>query len=188
MFHARLLELESELIAREQSARRFAVLPPDCKCLLEFIERQVELRLGNPVPPDWRGWLTYRRGADSLIVCRGRAVARQGSLGKCRAGLDVAYGLDTVTEYERGFDVSPPPDLDHLLLNFGAGERSQVYLWYGENLAPYRLIFMADVADYPYEALSQAVVEACTWILKKPRHLTLPEFLKESEKPGKPSE
>jgi hypothetical protein len=180
MFHLKLLELEAELLAKEQSERGFAVLPPDCKCLLQFAEKQVELRLGDRVPKDWRGWVTYQRKNDQLIVCRGRAFAEGGIFGRHRAGLDVPFGFDTITEYERGFDVSPPQDLDHLLLNFGAGEKPQVYLWYGQNLAPYKLIFMADVADYPYEALSQAIVEACIWILKRPKDKTLAEFLKDS--------
>lgn len=181
MFHPKLLELESELIAREQSAKGFAVLPPDCKCLLQFVEKQVEVNLGDKVPKEWRGWLAYKRKDDQLMICRGRTFAAGGLFAKFRAGLDVPYGLDTITEYERGFDVSPPQDLDHLLLNFGAGEKPQVYLWYGENIAPYRLIFLSDVADYPYEALNQAVVEACIWILKRPKDKTLPEFLKDIE-------
>lgn len=184
MFHIKLLELESELMAKEQSARGFEVLPPECKCLSQFAEKQVEIRLGDPAPKDWRGWLTYRRKNDQLVVCRGRAFTAGGLFAKSRAGLDVPYGQDTVDEYARGFDITPPQDLDHLLLNFGPGERPQVYLWYGENTAPYRLIFMADVSDYPYEALSQAIVEACIWILKRPKDKTLGIFLQELESKG----
>jgi len=181
MFHLKLIELESELIAKEQSAKGFAVLPADCKCLLQFVEKQVEVRLGDKAPKDWKGWLSYKRKNDQLVICRGRSFSVGGLFVKWCAGLDVTYGLDTVTEYERGFDISPPQDLDHLLLNFGAGERPQIYLWYGENIAPYRLIFLADVADYPYEAISQAVVEACIWILKRPKDMTLSEFLRAIE-------
>lgn len=182
MFHLKLLELESELIAKELAEKGFAVLPADCKYLLQFVEKEVEVHLGNNVPGGWRGWLTYRRKEDQLIICRGRSFHYSGLFGKNRAGLDVPYGLDTITEYERGFDVSPPQDLDHLLLNFGAGEKAKVFLWYGENLAPYKLIFQADVVDYPYEALSQAVVEACVWILTRPKSKTLSEFLEDIEK------
>src|SRR5687767_8804888 len=112
MFHLRLLELESELIAKEQSEKGFAVLPPDCMTLLAFVEREVGVRLGDKVPRDWKGWLSYRRDKDSLLVCRGRAFPG-GMFGKDRAGLDVSYGLDTITEYQRGFDVTPPQDLDN---------------------------------------------------------------------------
>src|SRR5438067_1601743 len=121
MFHLRLLELESEMIAKEQSEKGFAEFPPDCKCLLQFAEKQVEVRLADKVPKAWRGWLTYKRKNEQLIICRGRAFANGGIFGKCQGGLDVTFGLDTITEYERGFDVTPPQDLDHLLLNFGAG-------------------------------------------------------------------
>ncbi len=181
MFHLRLLELESELLAKEASEKSFAELPPDCNSLLQFVEKEVGVQLGDKVPKGWRGWLAYKRENDQLIVCRGRGFLYGGLFGRIRAGLDVAYGLDTITEYERGFDVSPPQDLDHLLLNFGAGAKPQVFLWYGENLAPYKLVFMAAVADYPYEALSQAVVEACTWIMKRPKEVTLAEFLHQIE-------
>src|SRR5437016_5663395 len=116
MFDYRLIELEAEQAAKEQSRQGFAHLPAECMALLEFAERDVGIVLGGPVPKDWHGWLYYRRGKDALVVCRGRAFAEGG---KFRAGLDVAYGLDTITEYKRGFDVSPPQDLDHLLLNFG---------------------------------------------------------------------
>ncbi len=182
MFHLRLLELESELIAKEQSQKGFDVLPAECKSLLQFTEKQVEVSLGQKVPQDWKGWLTYGRKGDQLIICRGRAFSNGLFFSKFLAGLDVPFGLDTITEYARGFDVTPPQELDHLLLNFGSGEKPQVYLWYGENLAPYRLIFLSDVADYPYEALSQAVVEACIWIMKRPKHVTLVDFLRDCQK------
>jgi hypothetical protein len=178
MFHYKLIELESELIAKEQSQKGFAELPPECKVLLEFIEQEVGARLAMPVSKDWKGWLTYKRNKDSLVICRGRGF-REGMLGKYRAGLDVANGLDSVTEYQRGFDVSPPQDLDHLLVNFG-GESHQeprVFLWYGENIAPYKLIFMADVETDPHAQLVDAIVQACKWILTRPKDQTLSQFL-----------
>jgi hypothetical protein len=98
--------------------------------------------------------------------------------GGTRAGFDVPMGLDSVTEYRRGFDVSPPQDLDHLLVNFGMdGERIRVFLWYGENIAPYKLIFAADLTDEPHKELAEAIVEACIWIAKRPKHETLEAFL-----------
>lgn len=179
MFHARLLELESEILAKEQSAKGFAVFPPECQCLIEYVENEVEVRLGNLVPNSWRGWLTYKRNKDSLIICRGRAFPESGLFSHWRAGLDTAYGLDTIAEFQRGFDISPPQELDHLLLNFGSGESLQVYLWYGVNLAPYKLIFLAELSDYPYDEICQAMIEACTWIHQRPKDMTLAEFLKQ---------
>jgi len=179
VFHNRLIELESELLAKEQAERGFEQLPPECSHLQEFIEHQVEMRLAGPAPKDWRGWLSYRHHKDSLVICRGRAFSEGGLFAKWRAGLDVPFGLDTITEYLRGFDVSPPQDLDHLMLNFGAGKTPRVFLWYGENLAAYKLIYMADVEADPHHELSEAVVEACTWILKRPKDQTLNDFLRE---------
>lgn len=176
-FHARLLELESEIIAKEEAQRGLKELTPDCNLLLQSIEKELGLKLADQAPHDWKGWLTYRRGADKLMICRGRAFKETGMFGKHRAGLDVAYGLDTITEYKRGFDVSPPQDLDHLLVNFGVGDAIRVFLWYGENIAPYRLIFEQDMHDDPDENLKDAVAEACVWIATKPKELTLPEFL-----------
>jgi len=182
MFHLRLIELESELLAKEQSQKVLADLPYECLILLEQVEKEVGIKLAQKVPKDWRGWLSYRRHKTSLVICRGRAFSDSGMFAnKWKAGLDVPYGLDTVTEYERRFDVTPPQDLDHLLLNFGAGEDPKVFLWYGENLAPYKLIFLTDVLDDPEKDLAEAVVEACTWILTRPKEKTLQEFLKEIE-------
>lgn len=177
MFHARLLELEAEVIAEKQVKRGFEEFPLECFWLLEYVEKEVGIKLASEVPNDWRGWLSYRRAEESLVICRGRAFSVGGIFGTRRAGLDVTYGLDTITEYERGFDVSPPQDLDHLLLNFGSDKKPRVFLWYGENLEPYRLIFEADAEDGPHQALSEAVVEACTWVLKRPKDLSLSEFL-----------
>jgi hypothetical protein len=103
--------------------------------------------------------------------------------GKPRAGLDVPGGVDTITEFQRGFDVSPPQELDHLLINFGGDVGTpKVFLWYGENIAPYKLIFMADVESDPHHELGEAIVEACTWIMKRPKHQTLNDFLKEQQR------
>jgi hypothetical protein len=178
-FHARLLEIESELIAKEEAARGIDQLTPECTLLLEMVEKEVGPKLGEGSHKDWKGWLTYRRKKDQLVICRGRCFKESGMFGKLRAGLDVAYGLDTVTEYLRGFDVSPPQDLDHLLVNFGGGGKSdiKVFLWYGENIAPYRLIFEQEMAEDPDGPLTDAVIEACEWIVTKPKELTLPEFL-----------
>ncbi|MBZ0186951.1 MAG: hypothetical protein K8F91_11960 [Candidatus Obscuribacterales bacterium] len=181
-FHARLLELESELIAKEESAKGIEELTPDCVLLLESVEDEIGVKLGDQVPKDWRGWLSYYRSKDQLFICRGRAFKESGMFGKHRAGCDVAHGLDSVTEYRRGFDVTPPQDLDHLLVNFGGGNSIRVFLWYGENISPYRLIFEADMADEPHHHLKEAVIEACVWIIKKPKELTLPEYIQSLEK------
>jgi hypothetical protein len=169
--------LESELAAKEQSQKGFEQLPPECTVLLDFIEQQIGVPLAAPVPKDWKGFLFYRRHQQSTIICRGR-VFKEGVFGKHRAGLDVAYGQDTINDHLRAFDVSPPQDLDHLLINFGGEAKSpRVFLWYGENIAPYKLIFMAEVESDPHKELSDAVVEACTWILQRPKDQTLPQFL-----------
>jgi hypothetical protein len=171
------LELESEIIAKEEAQRGLKELTPDCDILLQTVEKEIGLKLADPAPADWKGWLTYRRGKDKVVILRGRAFKEPGMFGKHRAGLDVAYGADTITEYKRGFDVSPPQDLDHLLVNFGCGDSVRVFLWYGENVAAYRLIFEQEMHEDPDEELKEAVAEACHWIVKKPKDLTLPEFL-----------
>jgi hypothetical protein len=179
MFHYRLIELEAELLAKQQSQKGLSTFTPLCAGLLDFIEQEIGIRLGDPIlAHDWQGWLCYRRTVDrvqSLLVARGRAF-QEGALKKWRAGLDVPYGADTITEYRRGFDVSPPQDLDHLLINFG-GDPAKVFLWYGENIAPYKIIFMESVDLDPHHQLSDAVVEACTWILTRPKDITLSQFL-----------
>ncbi len=178
-FHARLIELESEIIAKEEAARGIKELTPDCEILLATVENELSVKLGDQVASDWKGWISYRRANSQQIIARGRAFKESGLFGKRRAGLDVAYGLDTISEHRRGFDVSPPQDLDHLLLNFGSGDSGvKVFLWYGENIAPYRLIFECDMADEPQDELKDAVLEACGWIVNKPKGVTLPEYLK----------
>lgn len=183
MFHHRLIELESELVAKEQAKRGLPGLPVDCQVLMQFIEQEVGVRLADKCPRDWKGWLSYRRNKDSLVICRGRSCP-EGLLGKARAGLDVPLAADTVTEYQRGFDVSPPQDLDHLLINFGGDDEPRVFLWYGENIAPYKLIFAANTGDDPHKELSEAIVDACTWILKRPKDKTLSQYLLELESQG----
>jgi hypothetical protein len=180
MLHHRLQEMEAELAAIEQSKHRLEVLPPECVFLLDYIERDLEVRLGDKVPRDFKGWITYRRhNKQAMLVLRGRAF-RDGIFGMFRAGFDVIEGSEAIGEYQHGFDVSPPQDLDHLLINFGLdGDRFRVFLWYGEHIAPYKLIFAADLDDEPDKELSAAVVESCIWILKRPKHKTLEEFLKE---------
>lgn len=182
MFHLRLLELESELLAKEQAKEDFKVLPVECLMVLELTEEQVGVRLASQVPHNWRGWLCWRRDQNSLIICRGRAFSTGSIFGKCKAGFDVPYGVDAITEYERGFDVTPPQELDHLLLNFGVPANPRVFLWYGENLAEYKLVFASDVTDELHHELSDAVVEACVWILTRPKEKTLLEFLKQSNR------
>lgn len=179
MFHHKLMELEAELAAKEQSQHKLEVLPPEVLGILDYMQKDVEVKLGDKVPKDWKGWMCYKRNNQSLCILRGRAF-KDGMFGSTKAGMDVPMGLDSITEFQRGFDVSPPQDLDHLLINFGMdGDTCRVFLWYGENIAPYKLIFAADIGDDPHHELSAAVVEACIWILKRPKHQTLEAFLKQ---------
>lgn len=96
-----------------------------------------------------------------------------------RVGLDVPSGMDAIADYKRGYDVSPPADIDHLLVNFGVEEALKVFLWYGHNIAPYKLIYQSEVASNPAEELKAAIIEACLWILKRPKDKSLNEFLKD---------
>jgi hypothetical protein len=185
MFYQRLLQLESEIIAREESERGISELTPDCLMLLDDIEQEIGARLADKVASDWRGWLTYRRKT-GLIVCRGRAFAEGGMRKTFRAGLDFAAGLDSINDYKRGFDVTPAQDLDHLIINFGMGDALKVFLWYGENIAPYQLIYQGELlsdTSLVSEELKSALIEACVWIVKKPKNKTLRQFLKDYE-PG----
>lgn len=192
MLHIKLLELESEIIAREESARAksLAVLPAECDLLKQAVEHEIGLHLADVVPGDWRGWLTYRRGRNELIIIRGRAFKENGMFGKVKAGLDFSGGLDSIADYGRQFDVSAPQDLDHLMINFGvvpstnvvdATGGARVFLWYGENIAPYRLIFEDEVSSDPEHNLLNAVAEGLSWIVAKPKELTLPQFLKQKK-------
>lgn len=190
MLHIKLMELEAELLAREQAKKAaFAEPAPECELIKEAVEREIGLRLADFTASDWRGWLTYRRQA-ALLIIRGRAFKEGGMFAKWRAGLDVVNGLDAASEYQRKFDVSPPAELDHLMLNFGSNDgNTRTFLWYGENLAPYRLIFEADLVEINdrESLLHDAIAEGLTWIVSKPRELTLPEYfkkLKEAQKNG----
>lgn len=175
MFHYKLIELEAELLAKEQSQKGLDRLNPECEGILDYIEREIGVRLSQVVPRDFKGWIYWRRDQQSLVICRGRAF----KTGQWQAGLDITNGADSITEFHRGFDVSPPQDLDHLLINFGGDQSNpSVFLWYGENFAPYKLIFHAPVLSDPHISLSDAVVEALTWVLRRPKDETLSEFLK----------
>ncbi|HEY9730736.1 MAG TPA: hypothetical protein V6C89_02420 [Drouetiella sp.] len=224
MFHFKLLELEAELIAKEEAARGVGEMTPECVLLLQLIESEIGVSLAAKVPQNWRGWLTYRRKNDSLIVCRGRAY-QTGMFGKCKAGFDAGGGGDVIADYERHFDVAPSQDIDHLLINFGMGEKTRVFIWYGEGIAAYKLIFETSIENFSGSAgsyldaahdsrtgsplgldagssagpdagspldpdagssgphaeqeVQAAVVEACSWILKRPKHTTLSEYLKQ---------
>lgn len=177
MFHARLLELESELLAKQEAERGLNELTPECGILLNQVENEIGARLADKTVKDWKGWLTFRRGTSSLIICRGRSFQFGAIFPQWKCGFDIVNGADSVREAERKFDVTPPQDLDHLLVNFGVGKTTRVFLWYGENIAPYRLIFEEELDADPEQALREAIVEACVWILTKPKEQTLPEFL-----------
>lgn len=189
MLHIKLLELEAEIIAKEEAARAksLAILPAECDLLKQAVEHEIGMHLADVTANDWRGWLTYRRGANELIIIRGRAFKESGMFGKVKAGLDFSGGLDAIADYGRQFDVSAPQDLDHLMINFGVvpnddlstASGARVFLWYGENLAPYRLIFEDDVSDDPEHNLLNAVAEGLSWVVAKPKDLTLPQFLKQ---------
>lgn len=177
MLHHKLLELEAELLAKEQIKNCSPNFLAESHALIEFIENQLAIKLGSKVDSSWKGWLSYRREKKSLIILRGRAF-KHGGVESHAAGMDVPFGLDSISEYKRGFDISPPQDLDHLLINFGQEQDScRVFLWYGENLAPYRLILAADLEAEPHAELNEAIVEACSWIVKRPKHLTLERYL-----------
>lgn len=181
MFHYKLLELESELLAKELAGEE-AVLTPECEQLLQFIESEVGLRLADRAPKNWRGWITYRRQKNSLVILRGRSFQEPGLfLRDYRAGFDVPYGFDAVTEYQRGFDITPPQELDHLQINFRLLNPPHVMVWYGENIVPYQLYFEADAAYESESQLKDAVAEGCVWILTKPKDLTLSEFLNKTQ-------
>lgn len=185
MLHIKLLELEAEKLARE-AARKAAedkTLPAECEHLKAHIEEEVGIKLAAPVANDFAGWLTYRRASGDLIIIRGRAFKSSSLLGlvKWRAGLDFTSGQDSINEFQRGFDVSPPQQLDHLMINFGKSKKEdlRVFLWYGENIAPYRLIYEDDLDnDIENKKLLEAVLEGLSWVLNKPKELTLPDYLK----------
>jgi hypothetical protein len=177
-FHHRLIELESELIAKEESRRGITELTFECSLLLEEVEQEIGIKLGDKAPKDWRGWICYRR-KNSIIICRGRSFETGLFLKGHLVGLDTSSGADAIADYKRGYDVTPPQDIDHLLLNFGTGDSIKTFLWYGENIAPYRLIYQDEVSSASSDELKSAIVEACIWIMKRPKNKTLNEFLKD---------
>jgi hypothetical protein len=186
VFHFKLIELESELLAKELTEQE-TELTPECDFLLQFVEAEIGARLADSSFKGWRGWLTYRRKKSSLIVCRGRAFIEGVIFRKSHAGLDIPNGLDAVTDYLRGFDVAPPPELDHLLVNFKPGQPSKIMVWYGENLAPYQLFFEAEATGDAEADLKEAIAQGCIWILQKPETMTLAQYLKTEGVGPKPS-
>jgi hypothetical protein len=185
MFHFKLLELESELLAKELASQA-AALTPECEHLLQFIELEVGVKLADRAPKDWRGWISYRRQKNSLVILRGRSFAQSGIfLKECKAGLDVSYGQDAITEYQRNFDITPPQELDHLLINFRVMEPPHVMVWYGENVAPYQLFFEEEASYQTENQLKEAITEGCIWILTRPKDLTLAQFLQITKDKGK---
>jgi hypothetical protein len=176
MFHFRLLELESELLAQEL-AKQEVPLTADCEELLAFLEVEIGMILGARAPKDWRGWLSYRRQNNSLVILRGQSYLEGGLFPKYRASFAESSGVEAAYEYERGFDVTPPQNLDHLLVNFRLGNPPSILVWYGENIAPYKLFFEAEATYAVEDRLKEAIAEGCIWILTKPKDLTLSEFL-----------
>jgi hypothetical protein len=176
LFHFKLIELESELLAKELAEQ--IDLTIDCEWLLKMIEGDVGIRLGDRVTKGWKGWLTFRRGKSGLVICRGRAFTEGHIFVKEIAGLDVSFGLDAVMDYKRGFDVTPPQELDHLLVNFKFDAAPHILVWYGENIAPYQLFFDYEASPVCEEELREAIAEGCVWILKRPKAITLTEYLR----------
>jgi hypothetical protein len=179
VFHFKLLELESELMARELAEKQVD-MSADCQALLIYVENLIGIKLADPVPNKWRGWLTYRRNKSSLVVSRGRAFKEDSIFAKTIAGLDIVNGLDQANDYRRHFDVSPPPELDHLLINFADTSPFRLQVWYGENFAPYQLYFQTDADLSSDQILNDAVAEGCVWILKKPKGQVLKDYLANS--------
>jgi len=177
LFHFKLIELESELLAKELASQQVD-LTVDCQWLLKMIEGNVGYRLGDRVPKGWKGWLSYKRGKSGLVICRGRAFVEGNIFVKERAGLDASFGLDAIKDYQRGFDVTPPQELDHLLVNFKFENEPHILVWYGENIAPYQLFYDAEASPACEEELREAIAEGCVWILKRPKSMTLNEYLR----------
>jgi hypothetical protein len=143
-----------------------------------MIEGDIGIKLGDKIPTDWIGWLTYRNKASSLIVCRGRAFAVEKKFGKTAAGPDSSTGAETVLDFYRGYDVNAPQDIDHLLINFGVGAQPRIFIWYGEKIAAYKLIYETCVDEHDTTNIQEAVVQACEWIINRPNHLTLSDWLR----------
>jgi hypothetical protein len=183
-FYQKLLELEAEIIAENSRAsaalEKQTQLSGDCIFLLNSVENEIGMRLGNKTGANWTGWLSFRR-PQSLLICRGRAFTEGGFFPVYRAGLDNLAGLSTIAEALRGFDVTPPGEMDHLLLNFMHDKDTRVMLWYAENTAAYRPIFEANIEDEPVHQLHEAIAEACKWIINRPKSMTLIDYLKQLE-------
>ena len=98
-FHARLIELESEIIAKEEAEAGIAELTPDCQVMLEMVEKEVGVKLADRVPGDFRGWISYRRLKENLhelVINRGRAFKEGGLFPRHLAGCDVSFGFLTI--------------------------------------------------------------------------------------------
>jgi len=176
LFHFKLIQLESDLLAKSLSNQE-TELTPDCEFLLQAIEAEIGLRLADTCFKGWQGWITYRRKKSSLVVCRGRSFAEGVFFRKYRAGFDAPNGMDAVTDYQRRFDVTPSQDIDHLLINFRPGTPPKILVFYGENLAPYQLFFEeeADMSIQP--EVEEAIAQGCVWILEKPKGTTIATYL-----------
>jgi hypothetical protein len=177
-FHQHLIELESELIAKQEIERELSdELAFECSLILDAIEQEIGIRLGDKVQPNWSGWIAYRR-KNSTIICRGRSFAQSGLRKSYRVGWDIPGGESSISDCMRGHDVSPPQEIDHLLLSFGGSPELKISLWYGENIAPYRLVCQLPASLDSLEELKTLIVEACTWILRKPKGMTINQFIK----------
>ena len=180
--YQKLLELEAEIIA--QNSRNDAALlkqsqlSGECLFLLDSVENEIGMKLGIKTGAKWSGWVSFRR-PQALLIARGRAFSEGGFFPTHRAGLDTLGGLSSAVEAMRGFDVTPPAEMDYLLMNFANAKDTKVILWYAENIAAYRPVFEANVDEEPLERLHEAVVEACKWIVNRPKSKTLIEYLKQ---------
>ncbi len=58
MLNFKLIELESELLAKKLSSQ-VVMLSPQCEILLNAIEQEIGLRLADRCFKDWSGWLSY---------------------------------------------------------------------------------------------------------------------------------
>ena len=182
--YQKLLELEAEIIAQNSrntaAVQKQSELSGECVFLLNSVEDEIGMKLGNKTGGKWTGWVTYRR-PQALLICRGRGFAEGGFFPVYRAGLDNLNGSTSIAEAMRGFNVTPPSEMDYLLLNFAHEKNTKVILWYAENIAAYRPVFEANVDDEPRERLHEAIVEACKWVVNRPKSITLMDYLKQLE-------
>lgn len=183
-FYQKLVELEAEIIAQNSrnsaAVQKKSELSGDSIFLLNSVEDEIGMKLGNKTGGAWTGWVTFRR-PQALLICRGRAFTEGGFFPVYRAGLDNLNGLTSIAEAMRGFNVTPPAEMDYLLLNFVHDNNTKVILWYAENIAAYRPVFEANVEEEPLERLHEAIVDACKWIVNRPKSITLMEYLKQLE-------